>query len=55
MKSLDTFPGFISSGTSVVQNLASQVIKPLKTSFIKLKKVILLPLFFCPQSGQNFS
>ena len=39
----------------VVQNLPSKDIKPLKTSLIKLLKVIFFPLFFCPQFGQNFS
>ena len=39
----------------VFQNFASKLNNPLKISLIKLKKVILFPLFACPQSGQNFS
>jgi len=39
----------------VFQNLASKLNKPLKTSCIKLLKVILFPLFAWPHSGQNFS
>ena len=37
------------------QNFASKDRKPLKISWTKLPKVILFPLFACPQSGQNFS
>tara|TARA_B110001469_G_scaffold11265_1_gene11307 strand:- start:9497 stop:9721 length:225 start_codon:yes stop_codon:yes gene_type:complete len=39
----------------VRQNLASKEKKPLSNSWIKFPKVILFPLFPCPQSAQNFS
>jgi hypothetical protein len=55
IKSLETLPGFVSRGKMVFQNLASKEMKPLNTSPRKLLNVIFLSLFFCPQSGQNFS